>query len=192
MRLESESRKTSSHRRSRHIGSADGSHRNKRTTGAAPGFLGSRMRNLSPVEEMMTKQSFTPVRVGRYQTRLGRAARALVACLAFAAAQPGASSPASASSRFDGQWNLVFVTQRGDCDSSYNFTVDVVNGNISHPNILTFRGRVAPSGAVRASVRVGQKYASGSGKLSGVIGRGVWSGSSGQSRCAGTWAAQRN
>jgi hypothetical protein len=122
----------------------------------------------------------------------GHAARALVACLAFAAAQPGASSPASASSRFDGQWNLVFVTQRGDCDSSYNFTVDVANGNISHPNILTFKGRVASSGAVRASVRVGQKYASGSGKISGGIGRGVWSGRSGQSRCAGTWSARRN
>jgi hypothetical protein len=70
--------------------------------------------------------------------------------------------------------------------------VDVVNGNITHPNIRTFRGRVAPSGAVVASVRVGQRYASGSGRLSGMSGRGVWSGRSGQTRCAGTWAAQRN
>ena len=123
---------------------------------------------------------------------LSRAARALAVCLAFAGSQLGAPLPASASSRFDGQWNLVFQTQRGDCDPSYNFTVDVVNGNISHPNILTFRGRVAPSGAVRASVRVGQKSASGSGRISGAIGRGVWSGRSGQSQCAGTWAAQRN
>jgi hypothetical protein len=38
-------------------------------------------------------------------------------------------------------------------DPSYNITVDVVNGNISHPNILTFKGRVASPGAVRASVR---------------------------------------
>ena len=150
------------------------------------------MRNLSPVEEMMTKQSFTPVRVGHHKTRTGRAARALVACLAFAGTLLGPLSAASATSRFDGQWNLVFLTQRGDCDSSYNFTVDVVNGNISHPNILTFRGRVAQSGVVRASVRVGRKFASGSGKLSAAIGRGVWTGSSGQSRCAGTWAAQRN
>ena len=123
---------------------------------------------------------------------LGRAARTLVVCFAFAGSQLGAQSPAYAGSRFDGQWNLVFLTQRGDCDPSYNFTVDVVNGNISHPNILTFRGRVASSGAVRASVRVGQKSASGSGKISGATGRGVWSGSSGQSRCAGTWSAQRN
>jgi hypothetical protein len=84
------------------------------------------------------------------------------------------------------------VTQRGDCDPTYNFMVDVVNGKISHPNILTFRGRVTPSGAVVASVKVGQKYASGSGRLSEVSGRGVWSGRSGSTRCAGTWTAQRN
>jgi hypothetical protein len=149
------------------------------------------MRNLSLVEVMMTKQSFTPVRVGRYKATLSRTARALVACWAFAVPQLS-PSPASASSRFDGQWNLIFLTQRGDCDPSYNFTVDVVNGNISHPNILTFRGRIAPSGAVRASVRVGQRFASGSGKVTAGIGHGVWSGSSGQSRCAGTWSAQRN
>jgi len=123
---------------------------------------------------------------------LSRAARALVVCFAFAGAQLGAQSPAFAGSRFDGQWNLVFVTQRGDCDPSYNFTVDVVNGNISHPHILTFRGHVASSGAVHAPVRVGQKYASGSGTIAGGIGRGIWSCRSGKSRCAGTWAAQRS
>jgi hypothetical protein len=68
----------------------------------------------------------------------------------------------------------------------------VLNGNVSHPNILTFRGHVASSGAVHASVRVGQKYAAGSGRLSGVSGRGVWSGRSGESRCAGAWTAQKN
>jgi hypothetical protein len=90
-----------------------------------------------------------------------------------------APASALAGARFDGQWNIVFVTQRGDCDPSYNFTVDVLNGNISHPNILTFRGHVAPSGAARASVRVGERSASGSGTLSGTIGHGVWRGRSG-------------
>jgi hypothetical protein len=74
-------------------------------------------------------------------------------------------------------------------DPSYNFTVDVVNGTSV---ILTFKGHVASSGAVRASVRVGQKYASGSDTVSGGIGRGVWSDRSGKSRCTGTLVAQRN
>jgi hypothetical protein len=119
-------------------------------------------------------------------------ARTLIVCLVLAGSYLLISGQAFAGTRFDGTWNLVFLTQRGDCDPTYNFMVDIVNGNISHPNILTFRGRVAPSGAVVASVRVGQKYASGSGRLTGVSGRGAWSGRSGGARCAGTWAAQRN
>jgi len=119
-------------------------------------------------------------------------ARLLIVCLVLAGSDFLVFRQAWAGARFDGTWNLVFATQRGDCDPTYNFMVDVVNGNITHPNILTFRGRVAPSGAVVASVRVGQRYASGSGRLSGVSGRGVWSGRSGETRCAGTWAAQRN
>jgi hypothetical protein len=119
-------------------------------------------------------------------------ARPLIICLVLTGCHLLISRQAFAGTRFDGTWNLVFATQRGDCDPAYDFTVDVVNGNITHPNILAFGGRVAPSGAVVASVRVGQRYASGSGRLSGVSGGGVWSGRSGDARCAGTWAAQRN
>src|SRR5689334_12192127 len=104
----------------------------------------------------------------------------------------GVAPPADARSRFDGTWDLAFVTQRGPCDPSYNFTVDVNNGSVSHPNILTFRGRVATSGAVQASVNVGARSASGSGRLSERSGHGVWTGRSGQSRCSGSWTAQRN
>ena len=119
-------------------------------------------------------------------------ARLLFVCLVLAGAYLLMSHVAFASSRSDGTWDLIFVTQRGDCDPTYSFKIDVANGNISHPNILIFRGRVAQSGAVVASVRVGRKSASGSGRLSGVSGRGVWSGRSGETRCVGTWAAQRN
>jgi hypothetical protein len=122
---------------------------------------------------------------------LRRATRAFV-YLVVAGSHLAISHQAIAGSRFDGMWNLTFVTQRGACDPIYNFTVDVLNGSITHPNILTFKGRVAQSGAVRAAVRVGQRYASGSGRLSGVSGQGVWSGYSDVSRCAGTWTARRN
>ena len=99
---------------------------------------------------------------------------------------------AHARSAYDGSWDLVFVTQRGACDPAYNFTVNVSNGNVTHPNLLKFRGYVARSGAVRASVTVHDKYASGSGRLSGASGRGTWSGHAGNSRCAGYWTARRN
>jgi len=99
---------------------------------------------------------------------------------------------AQARSAYDGSCDLVFVTQGGACDSSYSFTVNISDGVVTHPNLVKFRGYVARSGAVRASVEVHDKFASGGGKLSGNSGRGRWSGYSGSSRCSGYWTAQRN
>jgi hypothetical protein len=102
------------------------------------------------------------------------------------------ASTAHARSAYDGSWDLAFVTQRGACDPAYNFTVNVSNGAVTHPNLVKFRGYVAKSGAVRASVTVQDKYASGSGRLSSNSGRGTWSGHAGNARCWGYWTAQRN
>ena len=102
------------------------------------------------------------------------------------------TSTAQARSAYDGSWGLVFVTQRGACDSSYNFTVNVSDGIVSHPNLLKFRGYVARSGSVQASVTVHDKYASGFGKLAGTTGHGRWRGRAGNSLCSGYWTAQRN
>src|SRR5277367_3264588 len=99
---------------------------------------------------------------------------------------------ADARSAYDGSWDLVFVTQRGACDPSYSFTVNVSNGIVTHPNLLKFRGYVAKSGAVRASVTVQDKYASGTGRLANTAGRGTWSGYAGNARCTGYWTAHRN
>jgi hypothetical protein len=112
---------------------------------------------------------------------------ALVLVWSLTSAQGAASSAA-----FNGSWNLVFVTQSGICDPTYNFTVDISNGLVTHPNLVKFRGFVRSSGFVRASVAVQDKYASGSGRLYGSSGRGTWSGRSGKSRCLGYWTAQRN
>jgi hypothetical protein len=102
------------------------------------------------------------------------------------------ASSANARSTYDGSWTLNFVTQRGSCDPTYNFTVDVANGHVTHPNLVKFSGYVANSGGVRASVTVQDKYASGAGRLSGNSGRGTWRGYSGSARCSGYWTAQRN
>ena len=110
------------------------------------------------------------------------AASCLVAFISSAQARPS----------YDGSWDLSFVTQRGACDPTYNFSVNISNGVVTHPNLVRFRGYVARSGAVRASVTVQDKYASGSGRLSSNSGRGTWSGYSGSARCSGYWTAQRN
>jgi len=100
--------------------------------------------------------------------------------------------PAYGRSAYDGSWDLVFVTQRGPCGSSYSFTVDVTNGIVTNPNLVRFRGYVAKSGSVHASVTVQDKYASGAGKLLATSGHGTWSGHSGRARCSGYWTARRN
>ena len=115
--------------------------------------------------------------------KLGLTVAAIALCL-------GTAIPANAATKFDGSWNLQFLTQRGQCDT-YNFTVNVNNGVVSHPNLVRFHGVVANSGAVRASVGVMDKFASGTGKLAGASGKGTWSGYAGQSRCAGVWTAQK-
>ena len=102
------------------------------------------------------------------------------------------SSGAQARPAYDGSWDLHFVTQRGACDPTYNFSVNINNGVVTHPNLVRFRGYVARSGAVRASVTVQDKFASGSGQLSSNSGRGTWTGYSGSARCSGYWTAVRN
>jgi hypothetical protein len=99
---------------------------------------------------------------------------------------------AHASSAYDGSWDLAFVTQTGSCDPSYNFTVNITDGIVTHPNLVRFKGYVAKSGSVRASVTVQDKFASGTGRLFGTSGRGSWSGYAGSARCSGYWTAQRN
>jgi hypothetical protein len=107
------------------------------------------------------------------------------ACLTLATA-------AEARTSYDGPWNLVFVTKRGSCDPTYNFSVNIHDGVVTHPNLVKFTGRVGRSGTVHASVTVHDKYASGSGRLTRDSGGGIWNGRAGGGRCSGYWTAQRN
>jgi hypothetical protein len=101
-------------------------------------------------------------------------------------------SVAHSRSAYDGSWDLVFVTQSGACDPSYNFAVNISDGIVTHPNLVKFRGYVAKSGAVHAPATVHDKFASGAGRLFGTSSRGKWSGREGSARCLGYCTAQRN
>ena len=102
------------------------------------------------------------------------------------------TAAAFAGSKYDGAWSLVFVTQRGECDPSYSFDVNIAHGIVSHPNLVRFTGRVGANGLVHASVTVQDKYAAGSGKLTKTAGQGTWKGRSGTARCSGYWTAQKS
>ena len=109
--------------------------------------------------------------------------------LAFVIIAPTAEI-AAAHTSYDGSWSLSIVTQRGAC-STYNFPVQIANGQVSVPGLVRAHARVSTNGGVQVSVAVGDKSAAGSGRLSLGSGSGRWSGRSGSERCSGTWTAQR-
>lgn len=117
--------------------------------------------------------------------------RTVLAGLIALCATTAGLDTATAATAYDGPWSLTFYTRRGDCDRSYNFQVQIINGIIRHPNLVRFKGRVSRDGAVSASVAVEGKYASGSGRLTRSSGRGSWAGHSESSRCSGSWVASR-
>ena len=101
-------------------------------------------------------------------------------------------SAASARSIYDGQWSILIVTQKGNCDRAYRYGVQIVNGNVvDGGGLVTLSGRVAPNGNVRVAVSSGSSRAIGIGRLSRGVGRGNWGGRSGPDICSGYWTAER-
>lgn len=100
------------------------------------------------------------------------------------------ADPASAATSFDGDWSVVFITRRGDCDPSVRYGVQITDGILGAASV-TVAGRVSAGGAVRATVRSGSQWASGSGHLGRNRGSGVWRGNGSRGLCSGVWTAER-
>ncbi|MBM3733962.1 MAG: hypothetical protein FJW24_10995 [Acidimicrobiia bacterium] len=111
--------------------------------------------------------------------------------LALALTVPALGAAEARTTPYDGTWNITIVTQRGTCDR-YNFPVEIQNGQVMFPGLVRAGGRVGGNGAVSVSIKVMDKSAAGSGRLTLGAGSGRWSGKSGNDRCSGTWTAQRN
>ena len=118
-------------------------------------------------------------------------ATAAVALLATSGAVPtGAfAAPRAHAGNFDGSWSVVINTSRGDCSSGLRYAVRIVGGRVVGEGGYSVSGAVAPSGAIHVFVSEGGRSASGSGRLAGNSGGGVWRTASGE--CAGHWAAAR-
>ncbi len=116
-----------------------------------------------------------------------RAALALVA-ISFAGAL-GAAPGCRRRPNYDGLWSVVIMTQKGTCDRAYRYPVRISKGAVENdgPSLINVSGKVGGNGAVTVLVSAGDKSATGTGKLSGKIGGGKWSGG----ECAGTWEAER-
>ena len=104
---------------------------------------------------------------------------------------PVASSAKPAS--FDGTWNVRLVTESGTCDSSYNQTIAVENGQVrpvsSGAESTSISGGVGLDGNVALTIRRSLARANASGRLRGRSGSGDWQ--LAMLGCSGRWTARR-
>jgi hypothetical protein len=91
---------------------------------------------------------------------------------------------------YDGLWSVSIITEKGDCDRGYRYPIRIQNGalaNAGNVTAVSINGKVQPTGAITVTVSSGSKSATGSGRLSGDLGEGHWSGG----ECSGSWTAER-
>jgi hypothetical protein len=124
------------------------------------------------------------------------AAQRLRTCLfgsVLALAATATVGPAFASSPYDGSWSVVITTQRGACEPTVRYGVQIVNGTVLNTagGAADVRGQVGPRGNVNVMVRSGSAWAVGAGRLSRAAGGGSWRGEGSSGACEGSWVAQR-
>jgi hypothetical protein len=92
---------------------------------------------------------------------------------------------------YDGIWNVVFATTRGNCSSGYSVPFTVIGSRVSSAGGGRVSGSVSRAGVVAVRVSVGASRASGGGRLLGSYGAGWWRGIITGDYCSGTWQATR-
>ena len=117
---------------------------------------------------------------------------ALLAGLLAGVAASAHPAPGHAAA-FDGNWSVLIVTEKGDCDRGYRYPINVANGRVKYTGQagVNVSGTVAPNGAVQVSIRMGDAGADGTGRLSPDGGSGKWRGAGPGGTCAGHWEAER-
>jgi hypothetical protein len=118
------------------------------------------------------------------------ATRALIG-LALCAGALASAEPVKAAPAYDGNWSVLIVTNKGECDRGYRYPVRISNGTVGYAGEAAFNisGKVTDTGAITVIVSRGDKSAHGTGKLSGNGGAGSWK--TGAGECTGTWTAER-
>jgi hypothetical protein len=103
-----------------------------------------------------------------------------------------ASPSAVASTRFDGAWSVLIVTDQGTCDRAYRYALRIADGRVYYDDpSFSVSGGVDGAGRVQVGLSAGGQSANGYGRLSGNYGEGSWSGHSSTSQCSGHWQAER-
>jgi hypothetical protein len=114
------------------------------------------------------------------------------AALAGVATPGDAEAATRRAGAYDGTWNVVFATKRGNCSSGYSVPFMVTGSRVSSAGGGRVSGSVNRAGAVAVNVSVGASTATGGGRLAGAYGTGAWRGIITGDRCSGTWQATRS
>src|SRR5262245_34806128 len=102
--------------------------------------------------------------------------RIAVIALLVAIAAPDSADAARLRRTYDGTWNVVFATTRGNCSSGYSVPFLVAGSRVSSAGGGRVSGSVRGNGTVAVNVSVGASRASGGGRLAGTSGAGSWRG----------------
>ncbi len=121
-----------------------------------------------------------------------RALRWASAAAAIAAASVPGAAAARGAGAYDGTWNVVFATTRGNCSSGYSVPFTVTGSRVSSAGGGRVSGSVGRGGKGAVNVSVGASKARGGGRLAGNFGTGSWRGIITGDRCSGTWRATRS
>jgi hypothetical protein len=99
-----------------------------------------------------------------------------------------ASAAVAARANFDGDRNVLIVTNSGPCDRAYRLGLSIRNNEVFYngSTAVTVDGRVSGNGSVRVRVRAGSQAANGAGRLSRDFGRGQWRGTGSSDSSAGS------
>ena len=112
--------------------------------------------------------------------------------LAAATTMICAANAAVAVTPYDGNWSVVIITDRGDCDRAYRYPIQIRNGIVRYTgDVVALSGRVASNGVVAVALSRGAQHAAGRGRLSRITGAGTWRGASPTANCSGRWQAER-
>jgi hypothetical protein len=100
-----------------------------------------------------------------------------------------ASTPALASTGYDGHWNVQISSNRPNCPSGASFAIAIDKGQVAPAGGgFNASGRVGDGGNINVVLSAGLKRANGLGHLTAASGSGTWRGD----LCSGTWTASRN
>jgi hypothetical protein len=114
-------------------------------------------------------------------------------CLVIAASATMLATQATAQTRrFDGTWSVEVVTERGNCDRAYRYSIVLENGRARYGGSEAFNitGQVQQNGTVSGSISRGEDRANVRGRLSEGFGSGTWTSSGGRT-CSGRWNAEK-